>query len=553
MDKSISQFTQDAQRVQLTQAEKARTREFLVAYMESNPVVLDVKKSFSFASIFRLAKPVPMALVLVMFVSVGTSFAAESSLPGDALYPIKVQVNENVRSFVAFSEESKAEWDSRVAVRRLQEVEKIVQLKRSDTAQIAQVEVRLAVVSDRLQQRLARLEESNKTEFAASISAQYESSMRVHSAVLQELSKKEKPNIQEKLARVTQKLDRNTELAMEVRERSERRIATFIKEPFQPIKNAATIEIQSPEVEDTNVSIKSEVELSDVNTDIVVEKKLENEPVEVLNQKLPPQILRIEKPIVEKQAVPVFNNEQKKEHVKKAEEVIKKTDSVLQELRQSIANNKEKLDENGRENTKVKLEQIESLRKKAKEEFKNGNFEKSIQLELDARRGAKLLFGGIRESVKFNIQLVVPDKVFQKVDPVTVIEKPIEVIEEKPIGKTQEEVKIVPVIIKDPLVPVIKKEEVPVQPIKVEPILVPVVQPIKPVIIPEKIIEVPPTIIKEEVLLPALNKEVVPPPVEPIKPLPEIKIEEKPILDLKLEPAPIKSDRSFFFQTPSKF
>src|SRR3989344_3616455 len=53
------------------------------------------------------------SLVIALMLGGGVSFAAEGSLPGDALYPVKVSVNEEVRGAITVGAEAKAEWEAR--------------------------------------------------------------------------------------------------------------------------------------------------------------------------------------------------------------------------------------------------------------------------------------------------------------------------------------------------------------------------------------------------------------------------------------------------------
>src|SRR3989344_3515573 len=68
---------------------------------------------------------VGLIIALVIAVSGGVSVAAETSVPGDALYSIKTSVNEKVRSALATSAEAEAEWEARLAERRLEEAAKL--------------------------------------------------------------------------------------------------------------------------------------------------------------------------------------------------------------------------------------------------------------------------------------------------------------------------------------------------------------------------------------------------------------------------------------------
>ena len=56
-----------------------------------------------------------------IFVGVGTVVAAESSIPGDFLYPVKIHVNEGFRSALTIDSQSQAEWEIEQADRRAQE------------------------------------------------------------------------------------------------------------------------------------------------------------------------------------------------------------------------------------------------------------------------------------------------------------------------------------------------------------------------------------------------------------------------------------------------
>lgn len=53
------------------------------------------------------------------------SFAAEGTLPGDILYPVKIYVNESVLGAVAVTQKAKAEWGIALVERRLEEIEKL--------------------------------------------------------------------------------------------------------------------------------------------------------------------------------------------------------------------------------------------------------------------------------------------------------------------------------------------------------------------------------------------------------------------------------------------
>ncbi len=64
--------------------------------------------------------------LLVTFLCTGVlSYSAETALPGDPLYAVKTQFNENFQSFLTFSPESKAKLEATLAEKRLVEIQKL--------------------------------------------------------------------------------------------------------------------------------------------------------------------------------------------------------------------------------------------------------------------------------------------------------------------------------------------------------------------------------------------------------------------------------------------
>lgn len=65
----------------------------------------------------------PIAILLAVFVSLGTSFAAQGALPGDVLYPVKTGVNENIRSAFAIGVNAEAKLQTDLLEERLEEAQ----------------------------------------------------------------------------------------------------------------------------------------------------------------------------------------------------------------------------------------------------------------------------------------------------------------------------------------------------------------------------------------------------------------------------------------------
>lgn len=133
MNKQFDSLFEDIKKESLSEYERSVSRESLKLFMAEHPArapiairaFSEMRETFSsFQSIsFIRFQPAAVALVLALFLGVGTSYAAEGTLPGDALYPVKIHVNEPVQGALAVSTEAKADWNVSLATRRLEEAE----------------------------------------------------------------------------------------------------------------------------------------------------------------------------------------------------------------------------------------------------------------------------------------------------------------------------------------------------------------------------------------------------------------------------------------------
>ncbi len=67
----------------------------------------------------------PIILLILLSLGVGTTALAEKSLPGDALYPVKIHVNENLDSLVAVGAKNDALTDIKHISKRLDEAKQL--------------------------------------------------------------------------------------------------------------------------------------------------------------------------------------------------------------------------------------------------------------------------------------------------------------------------------------------------------------------------------------------------------------------------------------------
>lgn len=112
---------QDLKNISLTNIEK----ENILKQVMKTPVVSPYiqKTIWSFFKTHRSFAYVLGSVLTFVVLGGGLAYAAEGSVPGDLLYPVKIRVTEPIRDALAITPAEKASWDAEKAVRRLNEAE----------------------------------------------------------------------------------------------------------------------------------------------------------------------------------------------------------------------------------------------------------------------------------------------------------------------------------------------------------------------------------------------------------------------------------------------
>ncbi len=164
-----------AQTVRLSTEESERAATILRAFMKDHPVNMAAairnhekkERPSLWRSFFAFRSTPSFAAVLLLVLGGGSlSYAAESALPGDPLYAVKVHVNEEVHAAFSLSTEAKANWEAKRAERRVKEAkqlanagkltpEKTTVLVAAFNTHIAAAHTRIQVMADRGDQEKA--------------------------------------------------------------------------------------------------------------------------------------------------------------------------------------------------------------------------------------------------------------------------------------------------------------------------------------------------------------------------------------------------------------
>ncbi len=193
MLKAIKKLTHGLDSQKLSMTEKAEMRSALLSFVQKNPTVRNHQPSrhistqgpLSFNSLTHNYMMATIIIALILGVSGGTSLAAEHSLPGDILYPIKVEVNENIRSTVAFSTKAKVDWETEKVERRLEEIEQLKVKNRLTVGEQTRLQNALHVQIEKVTTLTERFDSNDQT---ATANSRLEAILKSHAQILLVLS-----------------------------------------------------------------------------------------------------------------------------------------------------------------------------------------------------------------------------------------------------------------------------------------------------------------------------------------------------------------------------
>lgn len=177
----ISPFAQ-AQALSLNSLEKAEALENLMGYVKRNPIER-VPLNERIGKYFTFHRFAAAAFSLILFIGAGggMTYAAESAMPNDILYPVKVHINERMWAAVHFTPERKADWEAKRIERRLQEAEHLSQADKLTPEWQQRLRVHIEARADFLEERLQQM----PTERRAEVEDRVRAAIEKHDAILE--------------------------------------------------------------------------------------------------------------------------------------------------------------------------------------------------------------------------------------------------------------------------------------------------------------------------------------------------------------------------------
>lgn len=190
------EYLEKLQQLKLSDSSRARIQDNLFEYARFHGVraenesrlIVQVPRRTSLLTLFKQPKPMTAVFIAIALIAGGgTSYAAQGTIPGDLLYPVKTEVNETIRSTFALSNESEAELQAELAKERLEEAEALA-VKGELTADAStRLGTQIKNHYDEAMARSAAAEAEGNYQTSASVRASLEGSFRTYAAVLTNL------------------------------------------------------------------------------------------------------------------------------------------------------------------------------------------------------------------------------------------------------------------------------------------------------------------------------------------------------------------------------
>lgn len=208
-DTQTTEYMKKMESLKLSETSRARIEKSLLEYAQFHSVTDGVRDGEDSRSIEQVSsktnrrtsfmnylrnlqkKSMTAALIAILFIAGGgTSYAAQGAAPGDFLYPVKTEINENVRSILAISDESEARLQAQLATERLEEAEELAARGELTAEVAANINSRLKSHVDSAEKRSVQAEQKGNYVVSADVRSGLEGNLRTSANVLSELNER---------------------------------------------------------------------------------------------------------------------------------------------------------------------------------------------------------------------------------------------------------------------------------------------------------------------------------------------------------------------------
>jgi len=187
---NVKKILRSLHKVRLTESERISARSHIVTFMQTHPAQNYAPGFILKTNIFARLSPVLASALVVVVALSGTAAAAQISLPGNALYPIKLGF-EKVQVALTASAASKAQLNVAFAEQRLREAEQLITRNLLTTSTKDIIKNNLSDQATMMAGSVALLTQDNKFDDAIDIANSFDAMVSAHDSILQRLSEED--------------------------------------------------------------------------------------------------------------------------------------------------------------------------------------------------------------------------------------------------------------------------------------------------------------------------------------------------------------------------
>mgnify|MGYP006418701325 CR=1 FL=1 len=204
--------------IHLTDKERDQMDGVITQYMDIHPLenmnMNNEKQSHTFSFSLSWGKKLALSLLTITIVlgsGSGVALAAQESLPGDFLYSVKINVNEEIKSALIFSAKEKAEWEAKRLEIRLAEMQKVVSKTGTLSSELVRdTQDRVITQTEKVSEAAKDLEKMGDTESIYELLDRMQTSLENYNNILQDLLSKNLPVGEEAIKQIVDQV-KNTE------------------------------------------------------------------------------------------------------------------------------------------------------------------------------------------------------------------------------------------------------------------------------------------------------------------------------------------------------
>jgi len=177
MNRSEIEFKASVEALRVTPEEDRAMENAIFAFVKAHPVRLkegeEEERWMDFSWLLQPMRFMAVTASAVLLVGAGgVAYASASALPGDALYSVKVNVNEEIEGLLQWSPESRAQWRARRVARRLAEAQALAEVGQLDDVRANSIARLLERQMNDAQGGLKQLEDAGAGVAAVTLSAE---------------------------------------------------------------------------------------------------------------------------------------------------------------------------------------------------------------------------------------------------------------------------------------------------------------------------------------------------------------------------------------------